>query len=182
MKVINLLFFILVIAVCSCRTNAEKTSVTEISESVVESDAVEERIEHIKHQPIPLDSLELDLELPFKYPCESTFEYVGLVKISESRWEEIQIGKGWNPKQHSCSFTWGEHIYNNFPPDTSITDFRMHLVDLDRAEIELTPEFINSRLFKEHLIVTSISGAGELKTFWDPHKTSKYPKPKQWRE
>lgn len=129
-----------------------------------------------------LDSFELDTEPPYKYPCACSFQYVGVVRVSESRWDEIQLGKGWDGRRHSCSFTWGEHINNNFPPDSTITDFRMHLVDLDSADILLTPEFLNSKLFKDHLIVTSINGVNSLTTKWDPNRTGKYVKPKQWME
>lgn len=183
MKYITQFHVILVITLFSCQSSIPEAKNDDLFREVeIEDSTIEHIQESVSENSIPLDSFELDNELPFKYPCESSFKYIGVIKVSDTRWEEIQIGKGWDSRRHSCTFVWGEHIYNNFPPDTVITDFRMHLVDLDSFDIELTPEFLKSTLFKKNLIVTTINGENDLKTIWDPNKTGKYPKPNHWGE
>ena len=131
-----------------------------------------------------IDSIALDTEPPFKYPCEFEFYHLGEIRVSDIRSEEIQCGKGWDSRLHSCSWVYGEHIYNQWASDSLITEYRMHIVDLDSSEIEMTSDFLRSRLFKDHIIATTIADRKNetFKTIWDPSHTGKYQKPKQWIE
>ncbi len=140
---------------------------------------VEEQQGSDKLPTAELSAMEID-EPPFNYPCDFDFIDMGIVRVSDSTWEEIQAGKGWDSRKASCTWVYGEHVYNNFFPDSVVTEYRTHLVDLDSSQIEMTPEFLNSELFKSHVIVTTINGKDVFETQWDPNKTGKYQKPRQW--
>lgn len=121
---------------------------------------------------------------PFSDTCLCSFDNIGKIRTSEKRFDLILAGKGWNPSFYSCSWTWGELINNEFPPDSTITDFRIHLVDLDKLDNKLDSTFLTTKQFNENLIATySKTGNNKYMTCkFDPNKTGKYPKPKQWTE
>ncbi len=109
--------------------------------------------------------------------CKCSFAYIGEIKSSKNRLDLIISGKGWNPNYYSCSYTWGELVNNEFPPDSTIQDFRVHLMDLEKVE-NLDSSFFVSKAFNDNLIATYYKGI----CVFDPNKTGKYPKPKQWIE
>jgi hypothetical protein len=121
---------------------------------------------------------------PFSDTCLCSFDYIGKIRTSEKRFDLILAGKGWNPSFYSCSWTWGEIINNEFPPDSIISDFRIHLVDLDKLDNNLDSTFLTNKQFNENLIATySKTSNDEYMTCkFDPNKTGKYVKPKQWTE
>lgn len=184
MRQLNLsLFLFAFIALISCK---HETTTNEVAPTPAAPD-ISEVIEEIEEAPVPneepiLDSLALDTDVPFQYPCSFEFYHMGEVRISEERCDEIECGQGWNPKLHSCTWVYGEHIYNQGAPDELVTDYRMHIVDLDSSKIEMTAEFIKSELFKDHIIATTyLDSENEIpRTIWDPSETGKYPKPEHW--
>ncbi|MBS3915239.1 MAG: hypothetical protein KG003_12140 [Bacteroidetes bacterium] len=118
---------------------------------------------------------------PFSDTCACSFDIIGDIRISPTHMERIISGIGWNPQSHSCSWTWGELIANALPPDSLITVFKIHLVELPKSNITLNPEFIQSNAFKSSLIATNTTkGMRESLCIFDPFKTGKYPKPKYW--
>ena len=121
---------------------------------------------------------------PFTDTCLCSFDYIGKIRTGTKRFDLILAGKGWNPSFYSCSWTWGELIYNEFPPDSMVTDFRIHLVDIDKLDKNTDSTFLTTEQFNENLIATySKTGNNEYMTVkFDPNKTGKYPKPKQWTE
>lgn len=121
---------------------------------------------------------------PFSDTCLCSFDYIGKIRSGTSRFDLILAGKGWNPIYYSCSWTWGEIINNEFPPDSLVTDFRIHLVDLDKLEKNIDSTFLKSKQFNDNLIATySKIGNNEFMICkFDPNRTGKYPKPKQWKE
>lgn len=120
----------------------------------------------------------------FSDTCLCSFDYIGKIRTGISRFDLILAGKGWNPTYYSCSWTWGEIICNEFPTDSLVTDFRIHLVDIDRLDKNIDSTFLQSKKFNDNLIATySKTGNNEFMTCkFDPNKTGKYPKPKQWTE
>lgn len=166
---------------CSSEPKEELHNFEEKTVEEPQAVKVEEQQHSDELPPAELRAMEID-EPPFNYPCDFDFIDMGIVRVSDSRWEEIQCGKGWDSRKGSCTWVYGEHIYNNFFPDSTVTEYRTHLVDLDSSQIEMTPEFLNSELFKSHLIVTTINGKDVFETQWDPNKTGKYQKPRQWIE
>lgn len=121
---------------------------------------------------------------PFTDTCLCSFDYIGKIRTGTKRFDLILAGKGWNPSFYSCSWTWGELINNEFPPDSMVTDFRIHLVDIDKLDKNIDSTFLTTKQFNENLIVTySKTGKNEHMTCkFDPNKTGKYPKPKQWTQ
>lgn len=117
---------------------------------------------------------------PFSDTCLCTFEYIGEFRTRVNRFDLVLSGKGWKPEYWSCSWTWGELINNEFPPDSLVTDFRIHLVDLEKID---SNTFISNK-FKDNLIATYSRLPNEeyMTCKFDPNKTGKYPKPKQWVE
>lgn len=121
---------------------------------------------------------------PFSDTCKCSFNYLGGFNYNKSRYDLLISGTGWNPEYWSCTFTFGELISNEFPPDTLITDFRIHLVDLQKINKKLDSAFFESAIIQENLMATQRLWPGDeyTKCKFDPNKTGKYPKPKQWIE
>lgn len=171
----------LMLVLTGCSSEKKEIKETEpVEQEVVEVSTMEEGVHTTKSKERTLEEKMAYDDIPFTYPCDFDFRYMEVIKVSESRYEEIIASKGWDSGKGSCTWVYGEHIYNNFFPDSIITEYRTHLVDLDSSQIELTPEFLQSKLFKSHVIATTINGKGIFKTIWDPNKTGKYPKPVQW--
>lgn len=119
---------------------------------------------------------------PFSDTCDCSFDYLGGFESGNNRYDLFISGKGWNPNYWSCTYTFGELINNEFPPDTTITDFRIHLVDLSKIK-KLDIETFNSSIIQKNIIATQrFAPKEEFKCQFDPNKTGKYPKPKQWVE
>ncbi|MGQ3013374.1 MAG: hypothetical protein ACT6QS_06690 [Flavobacteriales bacterium] len=112
--------------------------------------------------------------------CACTFDIIGEIHNGE-RLDLLISGRGWNPKSYACSYTWGEFIYNEFAPDT-VTDFRIHLVDLEKEQVQPDKAFLNSKTFNDNLIATYAKQEGNtnMRCRFDPNRTGKYPKPEHW--
>lgn len=121
---------------------------------------------------------------PFSDTCICSFDYLGGFRYNNDRYDLLISGTGWNPNYWSCTFTFGELISNEFPPDTLINDFRIHLVDLKKINKPLDSILFESALIQKNLIATQKLWPGDAytKCKFDPNKTGKYPKPKQWIE
>lgn len=121
---------------------------------------------------------------PFSDTCLSSFDYIGNIRVDENRFDLILSGKNWNPEYYSCTYTWGELINNEFPPDTLVKDFRIHLIEVDSLPNDLDSTFFETEIFKTKLIATYSKGKNEeyMTCKFDPNKTGKYSKPKQWVE
>ena len=121
---------------------------------------------------------------PFSDTCLCSFNKLGEVRWNKDRCDVFISSKGWNPDYYSCSWSWGEFINNESPEDTSIIDFRIHLVDLDKIHQTIDSAFLSSKYFNDNLIATFSKTQGEkYRTCkFDPNKMGKYPKPKQWTE
>lgn len=182
MKQLNLtLFGFAFLALTSCKHETATNEITPPPLPPTEVIKEEEETPSPIDEPM-IDSLALDTDVPFKHPCPFEFYHMGEVRVSEERCDEIQCGNGWNPQLHSCTWVYGEHIYNQRGPDDLVTDYRMHIVDLDSSEIEMTAEFLESELFQDHIIATTFLDWKNkiFKTIWDPSETGKYPKPEHW--
>jgi len=144
------------------------------------SSDIETRIENTEIE----SEIDNEDEPPFSNTCDCTFNYIGEIKTGENRFDLILSGKGWNPEYYSCSLIWGEMINNEFPPETTITDFRIHLIDIVKITEVKDSTFFDSETFKTKLIATYSKNAEEkyMTCKFDPNKTGKYPKPKQWVE
>lgn len=120
---------------------------------------------------------------PFSDSCSCTFNTIAHIK-SGNTLDIVLSGKGWNPDAYSCTWTWGEIINNEFPEDPKIEQFSIHLLDLDSIDQKSNVPFLQSKEFKQHLIATYSKSKGQTSYTckFDPNKTGKYPKPKQWLE
>ena len=149
--------------------------------SCSETEKVENKINSIEHISSKADNEEGP---PFSDTCLCSFEKIGEVKSSNNRCDIFISGKGWNPNYKSCSWSWGELIYNESPSDTLLTDFRIHLVDVDKLDKKIDTTFLNSKNFNENLIATFSKTKEEayMTCKFDPNKIGKYPKPKHWTE
>ena len=121
---------------------------------------------------------------PFSDSCACTFNYIGEIRSEIDRYDLLISGKGWDPNSYSCSYSWGELISNEFPPDPLISDFRIHLLDIEILDQKIDSTFLRSEIFNNNLIATYSKRDGEkyMTCKFDPNKTGKYPKPKQWIE
>ncbi len=121
---------------------------------------------------------------PYSDSCACSFSYIGEIRSGKGRFDLIICGKGWDPNSYSCSYSWGELIANQFPPDSLISDFRIHLLDIEIPNQKIDSTFLNSEIFNNNLIATYSKSNGEkyMTCKFDPNNTGKYPKPKQWIE
>ena len=128
--------------------------------------------------------IETDDGPPFSDTCVCSFEYIGKIRTSRQRFDLIISGKGWNPSYNSCVFSWGELINNESPPDTLVTDFRIHLVDIASLDKNIDSIFLSSKLFSDNLIATFSKASNEkyMTCKFDPNRKGKYTKPKKWTE
>jgi hypothetical protein len=119
---------------------------------------------------------------PFKNECAAKFSRFGENKISNDNCNIYFSGKGWNPDYYSCSWTWGELINNEFSEDTNVTFIKIHLLDLDKFFIPKDGSEYGHDSIKKYVITvySRDSKGGNDKCIFDPYKTGKYPKPKQW--
>lgn len=123
-------------------------------------------------------SEESDFGPPFNDTCLCNFKDFGEYKISNDNYNIYLSGKGWNPKFYSCSWPWGEIINNQMPEDTNVTVVKVHLLDLDTFAIPTNMTEYGNDSIKKYVIAVSTN----TKCVFDPYKTGKYPKPKQWVE
>jgi hypothetical protein len=121
---------------------------------------------------------------PFKDECLCKFDDLGK-KDTENKTYNVYIsGKGWNPAFTSCSWTWGEMINNISPDDTTIINVKVHLLDLDKFELPKDNSDYSNDSITKHVIAIykRNTKTGEETCIFDPYKTGKYPRPKQWTE
>lgn len=121
---------------------------------------------------------------PFTDTCSCSFNRIGGIKSEKGRFDLIIEGKGWNPNSYSCTYSWGELISNEFPPDSSISDFRIHLLDVAMPDQKIDSTFLKSEIFNNNLIATYSKCKGEkyMTCKFDPNNTGKYPRPRKWIE
>ncbi|UOR05520.1 hypothetical protein MUN82_00110 [Hymenobacter aerilatus] len=113
---------------------------------------------------------------PFKVDCPCSFADLGRVRVTPERYDVLVSGKDWNPKLSSCNWIWNELVSNEVPPDTLITDLRIHLLDLSKVTQKIDKDFLESEVFKKNLIATHLMLPNEeyMTTKFDPNKTGKY--------
>lgn len=113
--------------------------------------------------------------------CTCTFDRIGKIRSGE-RLDLLVSGKGWNHTSSACSYTWVNFMLNELLTDDSVTDFRIHLVDLEKEQVQLNKSFLDSKTFKDNLIATYAKQEGKpnMRCGFDPNRTGKYPKPDHW--
>lgn len=119
---------------------------------------------------------------PFKDECKASFLRLGEYKISNDNCNIYYSGKNWNSKFYLCTWTWGELINNEFPEDTNVTFIKIHLLDLDKFNLPQDGTTYGHDSIKKYVIAvySRDSKGGSDENIFDPFKTDKYPKPKQW--
>lgn len=180
MKKTLLIFTIFNVLLYSCGSDKnvviDNSTGTEIDDTVTIQEVIEQ------------DSQIIDQEdegclPPFNDTCVSSFARIAQVKINDTI-ETIVSGKDWNPEYCSCTYTWGELINNEIPNDSSFKSHRIYLVDLDSIESTIDKEYLDSDEFKNYTIAKYYKKEGEeyKKSYFDPYKIGKYPKPSRWVE
>lgn len=113
--------------------------------------------------------------------CTCTFDRIGKIRNGE-RLDLLVSGKGWNHTSSACSYTWVNFMLNELLTDDSVTDFRIHLVDLEKEQVQPDKAFLNSKTFNDNLIATYAKQEGNtnMRCRFDPNRTGKYPKPEHW--
>ena len=117
--------------------------------------------------------------------CTCTFSYEGGLKVNEGRYDLFISTTNWNRDCYSCTLKWGELINNEFPPDSSYKDFRIHLLDFKFQKSKITDVSIYlSEIFEDNLIATysKLPSEENWTCKFDPNNVGKYPKPTQWIE
>lgn len=127
-----------------------------------------------------MDTLNDDQGPPFKDKCLCDFKSFGKYEISKDNYNEYFSGKGWNPKLNACSWIWGELVYNETPNDSTVTLFKVHLLDLDNFRLPTNKTEYGNDSFKKYVIAIykSDSKKGYDTIIYDPYKTGKYPAPR----
>ena len=163
-----LLFFILTLLSTAC---SEKKQETISDESAKQKPALTTNVETVE-----TEQLEIEDGPPFKIDCPCSFADLGRVRVTKERYDVLVSGKGWNPKLNSCNWIWNELVNNEMPPDTLISDLRIHLLDLEKVNQHIDKTFFESKTFKENLIATHSQLPSEeyMTTVFDPNKTGKY--------
>jgi hypothetical protein len=121
---------------------------------------------------------------PFDKECLCSFNNFGVKKKDGNELNYYYSGQGWNSNYTSCTWTWGEIINNEFPDDTNIKVVKYHLLDLTEFNIPREINDYGNDSIKKYVIAiyTVDNKKGTEKCVFDPFKTGKYPKPKQWIE
>lgn len=114
--------------------------------------------------------------------CLCSFETLKGFYYNQIRYDLIITTSNWNPNDYSCTYSFGELISNEFPPDSIITDFRIHLIDIKKLDFRLDSASFESETIQKQIIATQKLWDGDdfVKCKFDPNHTGKYPKPKQW--
>ena len=170
------------IVLFGCSNTAEKEMVS--NESLNETSQTGQEVLPTQEHETTTPKINNEDGPPFSDSCICSFDFIAEFKYNDHRFDLILSGKGWNPDFWSCTYSFGELMSNEFPPDTTITDFRIHLVDLEKFESEVDSAIFESELIQNKLIATQRLWPGDefTKCKFDPNKTGKYPKPKQWLE
>lgn len=179
-RTIELIF--LGITLIGCQTEGELSNETEIPDPIAEKNINSpDTLNKIDEKSIEINNEDGP---PFSDSCDCTFDYIASFNYNKHRYDLIISGKGWNPEFWSCTYVFGELISNEFPPDSSVTDFRIHLVDIAKFDSEMDSALFESELVQNKLIATQRLWPGDeyTKCKFDPNKTGKYPKPEQWVE
>lgn len=121
---------------------------------------------------------------PWDDTCVCSFDKIGEIKMSKNRIDIFISGKGWDSELESCTWPWGELINNESTEDTLVTDFRIHLLDIEELPDKLYNTFFDSNIYKTKLIASYYLQDGEeySQCVFDPNNTGDYEKPKQWVE
>lgn len=145
--------------------------------------ASNDTITRTKQESISTNEVYNDGGPPFSDTCLCSFDMIAEIR-SGNKLDLLISGKNWNPDFYSCSWTWGEYIANEFPGDSTIKEFSIHLVDMDKQKEVLDSRFLLTKTFNDHLIASYSKVPGEtyMSCKFDPNKTGKYPKPQQWTE
>jgi len=179
----KILLYILVLIAISCNPKSNKRSTAENS---IPNQVPGQRIErstaenNISNQ---VTEQEVDENTPpFKDTCKCNFKRLGFYKISNDNYNVYLSGKNWNPQFKSCSFTWGEIIFNEIPSDTNIAVLKIHLLDLDRFIVPTDLTDYGNDSIKKYVIAIYYRYKNGHKCIFDPFVTGKYPKPQGWSE
>lgn len=117
---------------------------------------------------------------PFKVECKANFERLGEYKISNDNYNIYYSGKGWDPARTACTWTWAEIINNEFPGDSGVTFFKVHLLDLEKFTLPGDGSEYGRDSIKKYVIATysrNLNG-GKESFRYDPFNTGKYPAPR----
>jgi hypothetical protein len=128
-----------------------------------------------------IDSLALffDNEFPFKYKCECSFRVFGYKKVSNDNYNIYVCGKGWDPRYNSCVYAWGLLLADVDPKDTTVTEFRVHFLDLENFEIPVDDSDYGQDSLQKYVIAIykKETKYGYNMTLFDPFYTGKYKEP-----
>ena len=132
---------------------------------------------------VKIDTLDDSGGPPFRNNCLCSFQNFGSYKISNDNYNIYYSGKGWNPNLHSCSWAWGEDVYNEIPNDTNVTVLKIHLLDLDNFSLPTNKTEYGNDTIKKYVIAIFThnikKGKDTCFSIFDPYKTGKYKNPIQ---
>lgn len=113
---------------------------------------------------------------PFSDTCNCDWKEFGSYKISNTNYNIYLCGKGFNPAYYSCSWIWGETVYNTFPDDTNVLVMKIHLLDLDSFTLPDNGTEFGHDSLKNYVMATFIRNrsTGTEETIYDPYSTGKY--------
>lgn len=169
---IKITLFLLLASMClSCSESSRETATSSKSKSTEAIRIHENKVEDEDPEDGP----------PFRVDCPCSFEEIGKVRVSKERYDVLISGIGWNPDLKSCHWIWEELVNNEVPPDTLVTDLRIHLLDLGMSNQTMNKDFLQSTAYKENLIATYSQLPGEeyRSTRFASNRTGKYAEPDQ---
>jgi hypothetical protein len=129
-----------------------------------------------------IDSVSLSKDYngpPFKYKCECDFHLFGYKKVSNDNYNIYVCGKGWDPRYPSCGYAWGLFLADIDPKDTTVTEFRVHFLDLEKFEIPADDSDYGQDSLQKYVIAVfkKVIKYNYFMTIFDPFYTGKYKEP-----
>lgn len=120
---------------------------------------------------------------PFSDSCMCDFKKFGQKQFNKDLFNIYLRGKDFNFEFQSCSWIFGEIIYNQDSPN-STTLVQVYLLDLDHFDVPVDSTYFGNDSIEKYVIARFYNDKENGKTTceFDPYKTGKYRKPKHWVE
>lgn len=149
-----ILYFILLTVLLAC------------SDSQISSDQIEAHIDSLTSE-----TNTFDCDPPFSDTCQSSF-----IKLTEIVIEDTAVlvysGAGWNKDYCSCTWGWGEVMFNEEPESANTKAFKIYLANLKSGQADFNKKYLESEEFKKLVILryAHVQGEQYMKVIFDPFK------------
>lgn len=119
------------------------------------------------------------MALPLKTLASAASKNWELRKTARDNWMSTGRAKA-GTLLTTLAHRFRESIENFIPEDTSVKDLKIHLLDVDSFLVPTDSIEYGIDSLRSYVIV--VYNRNLDKCIFDPYKTGKYPKPKQWQD